>query len=143
MTHGDAADVIDNSDQVNDAAESHAAKLMHERSVPRTISRKVSSLSTLRASVQLSCSERDRSLPPKLTDGGPLSRSAAVGVLSYAQRSLFAYRLSSDEMISRNKSPRLGRLSVLLRTSLPRHSGYAGGQVFIKHASGPGAHPVD
>jgi hypothetical protein len=74
---------------------------------------------------------------------GPLSRSAAVGVLSYAQRGLFAYRLSSDEMISRNKSPRLGRLSVLLRTSLPRHSGYAGGQVFIKHASGPGAHPVD
>jgi hypothetical protein len=40
MTHGGAADVIDNSDQVNDAAESNAAKLNHEGNVPRTISRK-------------------------------------------------------------------------------------------------------
>ena len=38
-----------------------------------------------------------------------------------------------------NTSPRLDRLSVLLRTSLPRHGRYAGGQgVFIKYASGPG-----
>ena len=108
---------------------------MRERSVLGRSRANVSALGTLRASVQLSCSERDRSLPPKLYVDGPftVSGSRSARLFTRGQRPL-CLSLQQHEDGLANTSPRFDRLSVLLRTSFARHSGYAGRQEFHKRA---------
>jgi hypothetical protein len=109
---------------------------MDERSVLGRSRANVSALGTLRASVQLSCSERDRSLPPKLYVNGPftLSGSRSARLFTRAEAFVPVAPLRQHEDGLANTSPRFDRLSVLLRTSFARHSGYAGRQEFHKRA---------
>ena len=56
----------------------------------------------------------------------------ALSPVAGSRSTLLFTREHEDDLA--NKSPRLDRLSVVLRTSLEPRTRYSGGQVFINHA---------